>query len=123
MSDLLTLSSKPFCNLSSLCMLFSGPATSLHLPESNTPNMKDYEVHISSTHTLLRFSLHTECSNFTTSTRAGKEYENETEHNNISELNEQYKVSLCSIFHVQGYCGPAWTHTVLVLSASKLIQP
>lgn len=39
------------------------------------------------------------------------------------DLNEQYKVSLCSISHVQGYSGPAWTHTVLVLSASKLIQP
>lgn len=39
------------------------------------------------------------------------------------ELNEQFKVSLCSIFHVQGYCGPAWTHTVLVLSASQLTQP
>lgn len=36
----------------------------------------------------------------------------------FSELNEKYKVSLCSIFCLQGYWDPAWTHTVLALARS-----
>lgn len=56
-------------------------------------------------------------SNMTTSTREGKNMKC-----NRTFVKEQYKVSLCSILHVQGYGGPAWTHTALVLSASRLIQ-
>lgn len=44
---------------SSLSVFFSGPA---NLQELSTPHdMKDYEVHINSTHSLLCLSVHSEC--------------------------------------------------------------
>ncbi len=97
--------------------------TSLHLPESSTPdNMKDYEVHINSRHSLLCLSYTVSASNLITSTQEGKNMKMLHNITMFSEFNEQYKVSLCSIFRVQGYWGPVWTHTMPVLSASQLFQ-
>lgn len=107
-----------------LCVLFSGPANVFAPPRVEYHTRQHERLRGSYQHTFTSLLIFTQWVSTTWQHQHKRKRIWKCNITTFSELNEKYKVSLCSIFCLQGYCGPAWTHTVLALSLSlSLTEP